>query len=485
MKSPSSVPSTTSPAAFDSADKAAAAVTTSPALEHYDGTPPAQIAKPTVLPSTIPVSVPDVPIERSWNSFLDYDRNLVIGEAHADITPKQFLVENMRLLKSKGFNTLFMEHLTQKEHQHLIDYYFKESEREIFKELEREMPPELMEYLDDLTKGQMDREESRDYLDNVSKYNFRTIIEEAKKAGVRVVCLETSLKDYKGDSYKSGVARTQHFNTNAVGIIEEAMGEFGGKWMAFTGNTHPRTYYPNNAGICEMLDNTQDLFIFDARKGEGEILRVTSMAEKFTRRVMGESDIKDDELDIEEYNFIASMVLVKKVGSSMAYNPDLRPSASSEITFGGAASSRPLERDAASTSAAAFSHIVGGTELSRLPDPKSQVPFERPLISPVAQRRSSVGGSQLGDVSSPVTLVAKKSHLPIDPTRSSASVSGRRESITESPAIFRALDLGRVSLVDEVDSPSATLSHSQADGFDKKRKGKPLYADGVKKDRTS
>src|SRR5258708_599155 len=37
--------------------------------------------------------------------------NFIVGEAHSHVSPKKFLIENMKNLKKSGFKTLFMEHL--------------------------------------------------------------------------------------------------------------------------------------------------------------------------------------------------------------------------------------------------------------------------------------------------------------------------------------------------------------------------------------
>jgi hypothetical protein len=466
-------PSQTSPVLFDSVDAAvASAAATTPESEHYDGTPPAQIVKSS-MPSSIPILFPDVRRERSWKSLLDLG-DLVIGENHQDISPKRFLIENMSFFKSKGVEILFMEHLTQADHQHLMDFYFKDSEKE--------MPQTLREYLDEMTCGHMDKSEDLEYLDEVYKYNFRTIVEEAKKCGIKVVCLETKLDDYKL-RFTKGVDRTRHFNSAAASIIKKEIGgEIPKRWIAFMGNTHLNTYYHGNAGVCELVPNTQDLFIFDAKPEEKSSLRITSTKERLTRGQSG------------EYIFIASMVLTQKSGFSMAYNPELTLPSASKIASGGAASSHPLSSDAASASAAGVSHIVDGTKLSLLPNPEGQTPFRSPIKSPLPQRRSSIGAMQLPIDTSTSSARFIKSPQSMATAVTMPAIEGAFTSSASAtnPSAPRGLGvtISRFQLGDEEEdkaasdlsdrgAPSATLLSG------KRRRSSEPVAGEVKQDRTS
>jgi hypothetical protein len=161
--------------------------------------------------------------------------NFCVGEAHADISPKRFLIENMSTFKDHGFSVLFMEHLA--------------ADRDLDKRL-RSLDTFHME-------------------DKSSKYNFTNVVKKAQENEIEIVSLEESNEIYK--QYKDGPERMVSLNYNAREVITKKEQEFLNKtgnvlkWFAFVGSAHLKSYY-GVPGICEIISNVQDVLITDSDK---------------------------------------------------------------------------------------------------------------------------------------------------------------------------------------------------------------------------
>ena len=158
--------------------------------------------------------------------------NFCVGEAHQDISPKRFLIENMKTFKESGFSVLFMEHLAADRN--------------------------LGERLRSLDTFHMD--------DKSSEYNFTNVVKKAQENEI-----------YK--QYKDCPERMVSLNYNAREVIakkeQEFLGETGNvlKWFAFVGSAHLNTYH-EVPGICEIIPNVQDILIADSGRTT-EILNVS------------------------------------------------------------------------------------------------------------------------------------------------------------------------------------------------------------------
>jgi len=165
--------------------------------------------------------------------------NFCVGEAHADISPKRFLIENMSTFKERGFSVLFMEHLA--------------ADRDLGERL-----------------GSLDFQ----YMDNKSEYNFTNVVKAAQDNGIEIVNLEESNEIYK--RYRNNSERMVSLNYNAREVIEKKEREFlddtgnALKWFAFVGFTHLNSYY-GVPGICEIIPNVQDVLITDSGKLPDEL----------------------------------------------------------------------------------------------------------------------------------------------------------------------------------------------------------------------
>lgn len=234
---------------------------------------------------------------RSWKTL--FDGNLAVGENHDEIAAKKWLIQNMDKLREEGFKILFMEHLSQKDHQHLIEEYYKSDE----------MPEELVDALQRLNEGHRnDLSKERTYYEEWRKYNFKTVIEAAKRVGIKIICLEKSIRSYHEEG--AGYPRTLIFNDCAKKVIEETMKSedaVGSKWIAFVGSSHLNEFR-GVSGICEIMDAVQDLAILDAKNKDEELTLFSATKQKFR---------------FGEEFFLASMLLRRELASDMTYNPDL------------------------------------------------------------------------------------------------------------------------------------------------------------------
>lgn len=166
--------------------------------------------------------------------------NFCIGESHQDISPKRFLIENMKTFKESGFSVLFMEHLAADRN--------------------------LGERLRNLDTHHMH--------DKSSEYNFTNVVKTAQENGIEIVNLEESNEIYK--QYKDCPERMVSLNYNAREVIAKKEREFldstGNvlKWFAFVGSAHLNTYH-GVPGICEIIPNVQDVLIVDSDRTKEEL----------------------------------------------------------------------------------------------------------------------------------------------------------------------------------------------------------------------
>lgn len=164
-----------------------------------------------------------------------------IGEAHRDIAPKRFLIENMKLLKERGYETLFMEHLFyDSAMQDSLDDYFQGSE----------MTADLEDYLKRLNTGFDGPIE--EHL-SVSDYNFLTLVRSAKENGIKVVGIDTNESYLMGKTeYGShGEERMRGMNFVAQEVIKKESNSK--KWVALMGNLHLGSCN-NIPGVAQLLN---------------------------------------------------------------------------------------------------------------------------------------------------------------------------------------------------------------------------------------
>lgn len=187
-------------------------------------------ARPSIGPLETELSAQAF-IERLFEDF----RGLVIGESHADIGSKQWLIENMQALANKGVKTLYFEHLLTDFHQAALDNFARTSV----------MPRDLERYLIRLDTGHM--------TDPLRRYTFLNLVTEANRNGIRVQAIDC-MASYRVEGMRIAdpTARQKMMNFYAHTVIEADQAARGPhNWVALMGNSHSNTF-EGVAGVSEI-----------------------------------------------------------------------------------------------------------------------------------------------------------------------------------------------------------------------------------------
>ncbi len=152
----------------------------------------------------------------------DSQYGIFINEIHHHAFPKKFLIANLDYFKTLGIKTLFFEFLFYERHQVLLDAYF-DSETE-------DLPFELVFYL-----------KAKDKWSNCIGASYIDIIKAAKRAGIRVVALDSYASLLSASDLKSNNShlRLKSFNGRAANIIQ--IESNGNPYLVFLGLDHGYT----------------------------------------------------------------------------------------------------------------------------------------------------------------------------------------------------------------------------------------------------
>lgn len=170
---------------------------------------------------------------------------LFFNEIHHHNFPKIFLTANFNYFKQLGFKTLFFEFLLYERHQTLLDEYFNNANEEL--------PIELAYYLKYQERGA-----------KCNSLGYTNIVKSAKKAGIRIVALDSYASLLSRGVVKSTVphARIKSFNSYAQGIIKKEYGE--NPYLVFLGLYHGyiKGYYGIKS-VAELLPSSCSVFLKD------------------------------------------------------------------------------------------------------------------------------------------------------------------------------------------------------------------------------
>lgn len=190
----------------------------------------------------IPVFNPDASVEEMIDKILEHARGLIIGESHAAIGSKQWLIENMELLASKNVKTLYMEHLLTDFHQAALDAFFETGT----------MAKDLQSYLEALDAGNM--------TDPLGRDTFLALVKQARTFKIRVQAIDCMASYRLNGMERVGslepaiepTARQKMMNYFARSIIRSDQAMRGAhKWVALMGNSHSNTF-EDVAGVSEL-----------------------------------------------------------------------------------------------------------------------------------------------------------------------------------------------------------------------------------------
>ncbi|MEX6663330.1 DUF6543 domain-containing protein [Pseudomonas sp. W2-17] len=198
----------------------------------------------------IPELPANAPLKSALKSLFKRSSGLVIGESHAGIGSKQFLIEQMPLLAKLKVKTLYMEHMLTDFHQADLDAFSRTGT----------LSSQLEEYIKTLDKGHR--------TDPTGKYTFMAVLKSAQENRVRIRAIDC-MASYRVDGMEGAgqTLRQKVMNYYAKGVINTDQGaRSGGNWVALVGNSHANTYQ-GVAGVAE-LEGAVGLRIEDIRVTE-------------------------------------------------------------------------------------------------------------------------------------------------------------------------------------------------------------------------
>lgn len=172
----------------------------------------------------LPAIDPDAPIKSTLKDLFARSRGLVIGESHASVGSKKFLIENMPLLAKLKVKTLYMEHLLSDFHQADLDSFARTGE----------MPQELTRYVEALDRGH--------HTDPTGQFNFMTLLKAANENHIRIRAIDC-MASYRLQGMFETNLRQKVMNFFAKTVIDADQAAAGSnKWIALVGNSHANTY---------------------------------------------------------------------------------------------------------------------------------------------------------------------------------------------------------------------------------------------------
>lgn len=198
----------------------------------------------------IPELPANAPLKSALKSLFKRSSGLVIGESHAGIGSKQFLIEQMPLLAKLKVKTLYMEHMLTDFHQADLDAFSRTGT----------LSSQLEEYIKTLDKGHR--------TDPTGKYTFMAVLKSAQENRVRIRAIDC-MASYRVDGMEGAeqTLRQKVMNYYAKGVIDADQGaRSDGNWVALVGNSHANTYQ-GVPGIAE-LEGAVGLRIEDVRVAE-------------------------------------------------------------------------------------------------------------------------------------------------------------------------------------------------------------------------
>ncbi|HAT8180065.1 TPA: hypothetical protein JA361_11510 [Legionella pneumophila] len=196
-------------------------------------------------------------LERTQDLF---EESFIIGESHSHISPKRFLIENMKKMKECGYEILFIEHLFYDTDQKDLDKFFETGE----------ISTNLMYRLKEMNRSGMGH--SFGPASGVTsplwkEHDYIAVLRAAREAGIRVVGIDISTVYNRQkigiDDQQLDDTRVRYMNYTAAQIIEREINFLpkGKKWCGLMGNTHVKSF-ENTLGVAELF-GARSVYIFD------------------------------------------------------------------------------------------------------------------------------------------------------------------------------------------------------------------------------
>jgi hypothetical protein len=183
---------------------------------------------------------PSMPADLAHPRILDrlYENTsgVVVGESHASVASKKFILDNLQHLSDRQVKTLYMEHLLTDLHQADLDRFAETGQ----------MSKRLLHDLKSLDHGHR--------TDRNGVYTFENLVIQARHHGLEVRAIDTStsyhLKDIASEAPTTRQQMMNFFASRTIRRHQEVMGAH--KWIALMGNTHANTFHNLVPGIAEL-----------------------------------------------------------------------------------------------------------------------------------------------------------------------------------------------------------------------------------------
>ncbi|MDH0746565.1 membrane-targeted effector domain-containing toxin [Pseudomonas sp. GD03842] len=160
---------------------------------------------------------------------------MVVGEYHASVGSKRFIIDHLPLLAEQQVKTLYLEHLLTDLHQADLDRYFETGQ----------MTKRLLHSLKALDNGHM--------TDPRKVYNFEQLVIKAREHGLEVRAIDCAASYHlKGLPETTSSTRQEMMNYFASRTIRQHQAVMGKhRWVALVGNSHANRY-KNVPGLAEL-----------------------------------------------------------------------------------------------------------------------------------------------------------------------------------------------------------------------------------------
>ncbi|PVZ15607.1 MULTISPECIES: membrane-targeted effector domain-containing toxin [unclassified Pseudomonas] len=184
----------------------------------------------------------------------DKTRGLVVGEAHAHVGSKQFLIDNLDTLLDCNVKTLYLEHLLADANQLDLDHFVQTGV----------MSRQLLDDLRTLDWGH--------HTDSAKTYNFEQLVVRARDKGLDIRAIDCAATyrldgmDVMGPQHTTRQRMMNFYANRAIERHQAAVGAHN--WVALVGNTHANTYQQTVPGLAE-LQGAIGLRVRDVPPGQG------------------------------------------------------------------------------------------------------------------------------------------------------------------------------------------------------------------------
>lgn len=172
----------------------------------------------------------------TWENL--FDSSFILGENHTSISPKKFLVQNMALLKKRGFNAIFIEHLDSALDTDIAEYQksFAKSCPQTPEQLKDGLAVpnhHLSSFLFQLKGASPEQVEL--YKEQSALYDYNEVVRSATKEGIMVIPIDDKTVYYEAKQRD----RIVGLNARAVKCIEKELERDPElKFLAFVGAAH-------------------------------------------------------------------------------------------------------------------------------------------------------------------------------------------------------------------------------------------------------